>query len=357
MRALVATGPGRLIMDEIADPEAYPGQVLVRSRVTAVSAGTELRMLYEGRAEYGPDPDWPAEGAFGYLAAGEVTAVGSGVTGVREGDRVACGRTWGAHREIIDTDATRVLQLPDDVSYLDGACAYWAVPPMCGILAGRPDFHDDVAVVGLGPLGLAAVQMLAPFCRTVIGIDPVAMRRKIAAGYGATVIDAAVDDLRATVRAVQPAGPNVVIQAAGSQRAFESCLQIVAPGGAVANVGTLPQLVDMDLFWPMQLSGARVVPIHRPGRSERQTDDGSLGTILRDRYLPDVIGMIQRGRLDIAGICTWCLPVAHAADALPLLRTRPDLCIGLAFAWDDADVKGVDDFTAARAALSPSEVS
>src|SRR4051812_44101849 len=137
MRALVATGPGQLAMDEIADPEVGAGQVLVRSRVTAVSAGTELRMLYEGRSEYGPDPEWPAEGAFGYLVAGDVIAVGSGITGFREGDRVACGRTWGAHREIVDTDAASALHLPVDVGYLEGACAYWAVPPMCGILAGR----------------------------------------------------------------------------------------------------------------------------------------------------------------------------------------------------------------------------
>jgi threonine dehydrogenase-like Zn-dependent dehydrogenase len=314
-------------------------------------------MLYEGRAEYGPDPEWPAVGAFGYLVAGDVVAIGSGVTGVREGDRVACGRTWGAHREIVDTDAASVLHLPVDVGYLEGACAYWAVPPMCGILAGRPDFYDDVAVVGLGPLGLAAVQMLTPFCRTVIGIDPVAVRRDIAAGYGATVVDATVDDVRAAVRAVMPSGPNVVIQAAGSQRAFECCLQIVASGGAVVNVGTLPELVDADLFWPLQLSGARVLPIHRPGGPMSQTDDGSLGATLRQRYLPDVIGMIQSGRLDIAGLCTWCVPVENAADALPLLRTRPDLCIGLALAWDGSQATGLDDFARALAKPSPAGIS
>lgn len=357
MRALVATEPGQLVIDEIAEPEPRPGQVLIRSRVTAVSAGTELRMLYEGRAEHGPDPDWPVEGAFGYLAAGDVIAVGSGVTGVRVGDRVACGRTWGAHREIVEAEAAHVLKLPADVGYLDGACAYWAVPPMCGILAGRSDFYDDVAVVGLGPLGLAAVQMLTPFCRTVIAIDPVAMRRDVAAAYGATVVDPTVGDIRTAVRSVLSTGPNVVIQAAGSQRAFESCLQIVAPGGAVVNVGTLPQMADLDLFWPMQLSGAHVLPIHRPTPAAAQDDDGSLGASLRARFLPEVIELIRRGRLDIAGMCTWCLPIHHAGDAFSLLRTRQDFCLGLAFAWDNSEVKGVEDFRRALAAAAPSELN
>ncbi|WP_067137367.1 hypothetical protein [Microtetraspora malaysiensis] len=71
MRALVATGPGRLVLDEVPDPAVAPGQVLVRSRVTAVSVGTELRMLYEGRPERrDTDPPWPVIGAFGYFAAG-----------------------------------------------------------------------------------------------------------------------------------------------------------------------------------------------------------------------------------------------------------------------------------------------
>ena len=176
MKALVAPGPGRLVVDEVPEPAHGPGQVLVRTRVTAVSAGTELRMLYRDQAEPAEGPAWPAVGAFGYLACGDVVAVGRGVTGLAVGDRVTCGTGWGAHAELLAVDAATVHVLPPGLSYLDGACAYWAVPPLCGILAGRPDYYDDVAVVGLGPPGLAAVQMLGPMCRRVIAIDRVAAR-------------------------------------------------------------------------------------------------------------------------------------------------------------------------------------
>lgn len=350
MRALVATGPGRLAMREVAPPSVAPGEVLVRSRVTAVSAGTELRMLYEPRTAHAPDPQWPAVGAFGYLVAGDVIEIGPGVSGVTVGDRVACGQNWGGHRELVAASASRVQRLPDGVSYLDGACAYWAVPPMCGVLAARPDFYSDAVVVGLGPLGLAAVQMLVPMCRTVVAVDRVPGRCAVAGRFGAAVVDASTADSGAAVRAILPEGAPVVIQAAGSQAALELCLEIVAADGRVANVGTLPALSNFDLFWPMQLSGATLAPIFRPP-AQRGDGDSALGATLRARYLPDVIEMLRSGRLDIGALCTWCLPIERAPDAFGVLRNHPERCLGLAFAWDGAPLRGLTDFDQVLAAV------
>ncbi|MDT4951041.1 MAG: hypothetical protein QOJ37_3636 [Pseudonocardiales bacterium] len=343
MRALVAPAPGHLALAEVPAPVVGPGRVLVRSRVTAVSAGTELRMLYQGRTPHGPDPAWPAVGAFGYPAAGDVIAVGPNASDVHVGDRVTCGTTWGAHREVLDVDASFVQALPAEVTYLDGACAYWAVPPLCGILAGQPRFNDDVAVVGLGPLGLSAVQMLVPFCRRVVAIDLIGSRCELAEHFGAIAIDGSRTDVTAALRRLLPDGPNVAIQAAGTQAALELALSIVAPRGVVANVGTLPPLTDFDLFWPMQVSGARLVPIHRPaGR-----DAAELGTSLRQKYLPEVLDLMTRGRLDISSLCTWALPIELAPRAMPFLRDHPESVLGLAFAWDEHDAFGVESFEAA----------
>lgn len=348
MRALIAPEPGRLVVDEVPDPTAAPGQVLVRARVTAVSAGTELRMLHRDPAGSGgsaTDPGWPAVGAFGYLASGDVVAVGEDVRGIDVGDRVACGRNWGAHREIVDVDADAVLVLPPGVDYVDGACAYWAVPPLAGIAAGAPTAADEVVVIGLGPLGLTAVQVLARSVRRVIGVDLVAARCAAAERFGALAVDASAGDPIAELRRLLPDGPRIVIQAAGSQPALELALAVVRPNGVVVNVGTLPRLSNFDLFWPMQLSGASVLPIARPAGVSGSVE---LGTALRREHLPRVFDDIARGTLDIRGLCTWVLPIESAPDAMRLLRRHPDRALGLAFAWAADEVVGAADFAAVR---------
>jgi threonine dehydrogenase-like Zn-dependent dehydrogenase len=345
MRALIAPEPGRLVMDEVPDPAARPGQVLIRTRVTAVSGGTELRMLYQGQDDGAAGPGWPAVGAFGYLASGDVLEAGTGVTGLSAGDRVACGTGWGAHRELLVADAANVHVLPPGLSYLDGACAYWAVPPLCGILAGRPDFYDDVAVVGLGPLGLAAVQMLGPFCRRVIAVDRVPARCAVAAALGAVAVHGSPAEVLAAVEEASPGRPAVVIQAAGAPGALDLALRIVRGEGTVVNVGTLPKLEGFDLFWPMQWSGARVVPIHRPHGA--QAPGPGLGQSLRRSYLPAVFDMIGRGRLDLRRLCSWVLPAQDAPRAMAFCRQHPDKSLGLAFAWHPGEVAGRNRFETA----------
>lgn len=347
MKLLTARGFGDLVLEDSEPPAIGPGQVLVRTRVSAVSAGTERRMLYGRPADVREHaPEFPVQGAFGYLAAGDILEVGRDVVGLSPGNRVSCGRAWGAHRELLDTDAGSVITIPDTMSYLEAAASYWAVPPMAGILAAAPRLYADSAVIGLGPLGLCAVQMLAPMSRRVAAIDLVATRTALASRYGAVGIDASDVDPVESVRNVMPEGPEVVIEASGTQAGLELALEIARPLARVALVGVPPPLQGMDLFWPMQVKGIKLVPLHREGAASPQ--GGGAGSP-RQTYLPEVIDMISRDRLDIEGLTSWVVPPERAREAMDLLHHHPERALGTAFAWDPAEVRALDGFEAALA--------
>jgi len=349
-QALVATGRGVLELASTPTPVIGPGQLLVRTRVSAVSSGTERRMLYgyRGREDRG-HPGWPQVGAFGYLAAGDVVEVGRDVAGFAIGDRVACGRTWGAHREMLDVNAESATKIPDELSYRDAACAYWAVPPRCGILAADPAPDAAVAIVGLGPLGLCGIEQLGPSARPVLGIDPLAPRRKLAEQRGAHTAtpDEAVE--AATLDALIGGPPAAVIECSGTQAGLELALEIVRPMGRVALVGSLPPLDDFDLFWPLQIKGTHIVPIHRPSADSPQSGGASSPRAL---HLPSVLEEIIDGRLRVDDLCSWVVDPADAQAALDLLHAHPALGVGMAIAWDRSLVEHHDELTTALAQAS-----
>ena len=342
MRALVARGLGDIVMAEVADPVIGPGQVLVATKVTAVSAGTERRMLFGRPGDVREHaPDFPVVGGFGYLAAGDIIEIGPDVEGLEVGDRVSAGRAWGAHRELLDTDATSVVPVPDSMSYMEAAASYWAVPPFAGILAGSPRAYSDTAVIGLGPLGLAAVQILGHSSRRVLAIDIVDSRVEVAASYGAVAVNGSTQDVHEVIQREMPQGPEVVIEASGTQPGLELALDIARPKARVALVGVPPPLNQVNLFWPMQHKGIQLVPLHR--ESNLSPQGGGQGSP-RHAYLPDVLDMIERKRLDIDGMTSWIVPAEQGPRAFDLLNRHPDRVLGIGFSWSDEHSRNLSDF-------------
>ena len=108
-------------------------------------------------------------------------------------------------------------------------------------------------------------------------------------------------------------------------------------------MGSQQRLDRFDLFWPLQNSGARIVPLYRDGTASVQSAAGSPAR----RYLPLVHEMLLRGWLRIAPLITWVVSPEVAPHAMDLLHRRPDLAVGMAVAWDPALVR--DDAAVERA--------
>ena len=177
---------------EISDPT--PDQFLVETKVSAISAGTELA-VYTGSHQWLKDPsmpDWKFPFRPGYSAAGVVLKVGKNITGLKEGDRVSFPGNHASH-ELLSTTHERGKwwKLPENLDFEKAAVACISRYGMGASIRAGLTLGRSAAVLGLGIIGQFSLRcLMAAGANPVIGIDAVPMRRKAALAAGA---DAVID--------------------------------------------------------------------------------------------------------------------------------------------------------------------
>ncbi len=205
---------GTLELLEVPCPRASAGQLLIQSRSSVISAGTERMLVEFGRAglvakarqqpekvrqvfdKIKTDGLMPTlEAVFtkldepmplGYCNAGVVVETGTGVTRFSAGQRVVSN---GPHAEMVQRPENLCAAIPDNVSDDHAAFAILGAIGLQGIRLVQPQIGENVAVFGLGLIGLLAVQMLAAAGCRVLAIDPDSRRLELARQFGATVVD------------------------------------------------------------------------------------------------------------------------------------------------------------------------
>ncbi len=275
MLALVYRGPGRRVLEERPVPVLrHPDDAIVRLTRTTI-CGTDLHILR------GDVPGCLPGTTLGHEGVGIVEAVGAGVSGFRPGERVlvscitSCGRCdycrrgmyshcadggWILGNRIDGTQAQYVRiphadfslhRVPDDADE-DALAMLSDILPTgfeCGVLNGKVQPGCSVAIVGAGPIGLAALmtaQFYAPALVAVI--DPDRRRLALAQRFGATHAMAPDAATAERVRALTDGrGADTVIEAVGMPASFALCQDLVAPGGTIANIGVHGVKVDLHL--------------------------------------------------------------------------------------------------------------
>jgi alcohol dehydrogenase len=291
MKALVYHGPGQKAWEEVPDPKILaPTDAIVRVDTTTI-CGTDLHILK------GDVPAVTDGRILGHEGVGTVTEVGSAVTTVSVGDRViiscisACGACSYCHQglyahcladegasgigwilgHLIDGTQAELVRVPfaDNSVYRvpegvtdEAAVMLSDILPTgfeIGVRYGRVKPGDVVAVVGAGPVGLAAMMTAGLYgAARVIALDLDANRLDMARSFGATdVVSSGDADWADQVRAMTDGlGVDVAIEAVGVPATFEACTRIVRPGGSVANVGVHGAPVELALqdLWISDIS-------------------------------------------------------------------------------------------------------
>ena len=342
MRAVTFQAPGEVAVEEVPEPELkHPQDAIVRVEASGI-CGSDLH-IYHGRV--------PVERGFtiGHEFVGTVLAVGDDVDRVAVGHRVlgcfhtACGtcvacirgdyhrcrlgRTFGHGSKLGDLQGAQAEQLlvpranltlrrvPDgmsaDVALFAGdvmGTGYHAIAH-AGMRAG-----DTVAVLGLGPVGLCAVQAArASGATQVFAVDTVAQRLELAERFGATPVHLEEQEPKRVVRAATDGlGVDVVVDAVGDPGPLELAVSLTRDAGTVSGVGAYAGRgeVPLGLAW---LKGLTI----RVG----------LANVIA--HVDRVLAMISAGLLDPTPLVTHHMSLDDAGEAYALYDRREALKIVL----------------------------
>ncbi|HHV80270.1 TPA: zinc-binding dehydrogenase [bacterium] len=278
LKELIAIAPGRAILRDYEEKPLAPGQVRIKSEISAEKHGTTLS-FYKGlvpQMEKVLDPQLelflPSKGKtalfpfpLGNITIGTVVEAGSDITQFKVGDRV-----WGylPVRETHTVDEKRVNLIPSGLTDEEVLCIDPAVVALMSVREGRFSLGDRVAVFGLGAIGLLTVQM-SKLCGAtfVIAVEPVEERRKLAEKYGADLtIDPDTGDTGLNVKlATDRKGVDVSIEVSGSYKALHESIRATRYGGTIVPTsfyhGEAEELnlgEEWHLNRQVMVSGARV---------------------------------------------------------------------------------------------------
>ncbi|MCW8376132.1 zinc-dependent alcohol dehydrogenase family protein [Streptomyces justiciae] len=335
MKGFVFHGPGQSSWEDVPDPAVKePTDAIVRVDTVTI-CGTDLHILKGDVPEVRPGT------VLGHEAVGEIVEVGGDVRTVRPGDRVlvscitACGRCrycreggygqcrggggWILGHLIDGTQAEYVrvpyadlsvhplpstLDSPDAVLLADIFPTAYEV----GVLNGRVRPGDTVAVVGAGPIGLAAVataRLFAP--ERIVVVDLAPSRLDAARSFGADAVALAGESPEQLIADLTDGlGADVAIEAVGVPETFELCTRVVRPGGHVANVGVhgKPATLHLEELWIKNLT---------------------LTTGLVDTHsTPTLLRMAAAGRLPTSSLVTHTFPLDAMAEAYDVFARAAD---------------------------------
>jgi len=308
MQACVIAAPGRAAVQSLDRPEPGPGQVLLRLEGSGVCASS--LPLWEGRQWF----DYPQPpGAPGHEGWGRVVALGAGVSGLAEGDRVAA-LSYRAHAEYDLAAADAVVRLPDAL----GGTPVPGEPLGCAcniFKRSQIEAGQTVAIVGIGFLGALLTQLASHAGARVIALSrrPFALELARACGAQHTIAldnhHEALDQVKALT---EGRWCERVIECTGLQWPLDLAGEMTAERGRLVIAGYHQdgmRQVNMQLWnW----RGLDVINAHE--RDPRAYIEG----------MRTAVDLMVDGVLDPGPLYTHKLPLEQLGEALELTRTRPD---------------------------------
>lgn len=348
---------GKSIVEDVPVPTPRAGQALVKVAASLVSAGTE-RMVVEfaekslvGKARSRPDLvkqvldkarreglvntaqaafnrlDQPM--ALGYSSAGTIVALGEGMQGFEVGQRVACaGAGYAVHAEYNVVPRNLLTLLPANVDFESAAFTTLGAIALHGFRLAEPQLGENIAVIGMGLLGLLTAQMTTAAGCNVLGIDIDPARVSLAASLGLQVVhrEAAVDTSAAFTSS---RGFDAILICADtpSNDPVELAGAIARDRARVVATGAVGLTFPRKIYFEKEISFINSRS-YGPGRYdlnyEEQGNDYPIGYVrwTEGRNFKAVVDLMAKGQLNVKPLITHRFDIREAAQAYEVITGK-----------------------------------
>jgi threonine dehydrogenase-like Zn-dependent dehydrogenase len=330
MNRLIVTGPRQAKFEEVQIPECPDDGLLIRAIVTAISTGTEIRVYRwipvdpEGKYLHGGMlfPDGPAEN--GYCMVAEVVEVGKDVEGFTKGERVYSSET---HKEYAAVDPSSLLKLPDAIPTEHAAMINVLGVGHIAVRTGKPAVGSNVAILGMGVVGLAALAYCKAFGLRTAAIDMSETRLAIARELGADIaVSPAAPDFQAQMDKLFPEGADIAIEAASTWKAIQTGMDVVGKNGRVVVIARHTDMPHYNLVGHPYLS--KRITLHN---AMGYDDEGQRWD--RAHCMDLTIDMLATGRMDIEPMLTHRINWRELPDIYDRLDKGDQDIVGVIVDW------------------------
>ena len=362
---------GAIVVEDVPTPAPGPGEVLVHNAYSLISAGTETLALKGAqkslvrRALERPDlvlkvvEKARTEGirktfarvtekvqelkSLGYSSAGTVVAVGSDVIDINPGDLVACaGVGYASHAEFVTVPRNLVVRVPEGVGLDEAAFTTLGAIAMHGIRRTECQLGETVVILGLGLLGLIAVQISKAAGHIVIGLDIDEARVNLARELGADrafVIDASTVERIHDLTQGFGADAVVIYAATESSEPVNLAFDLCRRKGRVVGVGAFGMNFDREKMYSKELDFLMSTS-YGPGRYDPVYEELGIDYPIayvrwtENRNMQDFLRLVASGQVNVSRLITLTFPIEQAQEAYAALTTGDNRPLGVLFSYE-----------------------
>ena len=361
---------GETTLKDCPIPKLQPGCVLIESRFSLVSLGTEKMLVEFGnasiinKARQQPEKvrqvldKIKSEGLLptietvfnkleediplGYCNVGKIIDVGENVTGFAIGEKVVSN---GSHAEFVSVPKNLVSKIPDNVSEIDASFTVLGSIGLQGVRLLKPQLGETIVVFGLGLIGLITCQILIANGCKVIGIDLDQNKCDLAMNFGTSIFHSHVDDVvRSVLNSTGGIGADGVIICASnsSDKIISEAAQMSRKNGRIVLVGVVGLNINRSDFYEKELT-FQVSCSYGPGRYDPNYEENGIDYPLpyvrwtERRNFETILNLLENNTLDVKDLITDIYPLKDYKEIYSNLNSKKKIASIIKYPTKNSD--------------------